>query len=48
VRDLPRTLNGKLAELAVKQVVMGEKVENIQALANPECLSQFADLPELS
>lgn len=42
VSDLPRTINNKLSELAVKQVVMGEKVDNIQALANPECLSQFA------
>ncbi len=41
VKDLPRTINGKLSELAVKQVVMGQPVENIQALANPESLKQF-------
>jgi acetoacetyl-CoA synthetase len=42
VSDLPRTINNKLSELAVKQVVMGEKVENYTALANPECLAEFA------
>ncbi|MFA6036837.1 MAG: acetoacetate--CoA ligase [Legionellales bacterium] len=42
VSDLPRTINNKISELAVKQVVMGENVTNIQALANPECLNQFA------
>jgi acetoacetyl-CoA synthetase len=41
VNDLPRTLNGKLSELAVKQVVMGERVDNIQAIANPQSLKQF-------
>lgn len=42
VSDLPRTINNKISELAVKQVVMGENVTNIQAIANPECLNQFA------
>ncbi len=48
VNDLPRTINNKLSELAVKQVVMGEKVENITALANPECLEEFARWAERS
>jgi acetoacetyl-CoA synthetase len=38
VPDLPRTMNGKLSERAVMQVVMGQAVENKQALANPDCL----------
>ena len=46
VSDLPRTINGKLSELAVKQEIMGEPVDNIKALANPECLAEFAKLRE--
>ncbi|MGA2655709.1 MAG: acetoacetate--CoA ligase [Gammaproteobacteria bacterium] len=41
VNDLPRTINNKISELAVKQVVMGEQVTNLQAIANPESLKQF-------
>ncbi|MBK8971574.1 MAG: acetoacetate--CoA ligase [Hahellaceae bacterium] len=47
VADLPRTLSGKLVELAVRQVVHGEPVKNQSALANPEALKLFAQLPEL-
>lgn len=47
VADLPRTLSGKLVELAVRQVVHGEPVKNQSALANPEALELFRHLPEL-
>ena len=48
VEDVPRTINGKLAELAVRDVVHGREPENLDALANPESLAHFRDHPELS
>lgn len=45
--DLPRTRSGKLSELAVRDVVHGREVKNTSALANPECLEFFADVPRL-
>jgi acetoacetyl-CoA synthetase len=45
--DLPRTINGKLVELAVREVVHGRAVKNLDALANPQALDYFKDLPEL-
>jgi acetoacetyl-CoA synthetase len=48
VADLPRTISGKLTELAVRDVVHGRAVKNREALANPEALELFRDLPELS
>ncbi|MCA8920384.1 MAG: acetoacetate--CoA ligase [Planctomycetes bacterium] len=48
VPELPRTLSGKLVELAVRAVVHGEAVHNADALANPEALEHFRDLPELA
>lgn len=47
VRDIPRTKSGKITELAVRDVVMGREVQNREALANPEALDLFRDLPEL-
>jgi acetoacetyl-CoA synthetase len=47
VADLPRTRSNKLAELAVADVVHGREVRNKEALANPESLDLFRDLPEL-
>lgn len=47
VDDIPRTLSGKLVELAVRNVVHGLPVKNTDALANPEALAQFRDRPEL-
>ena len=38
---------GKLVELAVRDVVHGDTVRNIEALANPEALDQFRNRPEL-
>jgi acetoacetyl-CoA synthetase len=48
VADIPRTKNGKVVELAVKAVVHGMPVANGDALANPEALELFRDLPELA
>ncbi len=47
VADIPRTISGKIVELAVRSVVHGETVKNTDALANPEALELFRDLPEL-
>ncbi len=48
VADIPRTKNGKVVELAVKAVVHDMPVTNTDALANPEALELFKDLPELA
>jgi len=48
VSDIPRTVSGKIVELAVRNVVHNQAVKNIDALANPEALSLFKDLPELN
>ena len=47
VADIPRTISGKIVELAVRDVVHGRPVKNIDALANPEALDHFKDRPEL-
>jgi acetoacetyl-CoA synthetase len=47
VADIPRTKNNKVVELAVRSVVHGMPVGNTDALANPEALELFRDLPEL-
>ena len=47
VTDIPRTRSGKIVELAVRNVVHGQPVRNIEALANPEALTSFADRSEL-
>jgi len=47
VRDIPRTKSGKIVELAIRQVVHGEAVNNTGALANPEALEHFRDRDEL-
>src|SRR5262249_3143056 len=48
VADIPRTKNNKVVELAVKAVVHGMDVGNTDALANPEALELFRDLPALA
>ncbi|MEW5781561.1 MAG: acetoacetate--CoA ligase [Pseudomonadota bacterium] len=48
VADIPRTKSGKIVELAVREVVHGRTVKNIEALANPEALEYFRNRPELS
>lgn len=47
VSDIPCTLNGKKVELAVRNVIEGKPVTNRDALANPDALGQFAEMPEL-
>jgi acetoacetyl-CoA synthetase len=47
VADIPRTRSGKITELAVRDVVHGRPVKNTEALANPEALAFYRDLPEL-
>ncbi len=47
VSDIPRTISGKIVELAVRKVVHGEEVKNTDALKNPEALNLFKNLPEL-
>ena len=47
VSDIPRTRNGKLSELAVRDAIHGIAAANLDALANPECLAEFRDRPEL-
>jgi len=47
VGDIPRTKSGKITELAVRDIVHGNEVKNREALANPEALELFRDLPEL-
>lgn len=47
VNDIPRTISGKIVELAVRNVVHHQPVKNTDALANPEALDQFRDIPEL-
>jgi acetoacetyl-CoA synthetase len=48
VADIPRTISGKIVELAVRNIVHGRAVANVDALANPESLDLYRDLPELS
>jgi acetoacetyl-CoA synthetase len=48
VTDIPRTMNGKVVELAVRDVIHGRDVVNAEALANPAALDQFRDRVELA
>ena len=48
VADIPRTMNGKVVELAVREVIHGRPVPNRDALANPEALAHFSGRPELT
>jgi len=47
INDIPRTKSGKIVELAVKNIIEGNKIKNKEALANPETLEQFKNLKEL-
>ena len=48
VPDVPRTISGKIVELAVREVVHGRPVTNTEALANSEALALFRDHPDLA
>ncbi len=47
VPEIPRTKSGKIVELAVKQIINGEKINNKEAIANPKALKYFENLPQL-
>lgn len=47
VPDIPKTRNGKMMELAVREVVHGREIKNQDAIANPESLLYFENIPEL-
>lgn len=47
IADIPRTKSGKITELAVRDTIMGRPVKNKTALANPESLELYIDLPQL-
>jgi acetoacetyl-CoA synthetase len=48
VDDIPRTKNGKIVELAVKNTIEGNEIKNKEALANPQVLEQYKNLKELN
>jgi len=48
VNDIPRTKSGKIAELAVRDLVHNKKINNETALANPECLDEYKNIKELT
>ena len=48
VADIPRTFSGKIVELAVRNVIHGQPVKNTDALANPQALALYRNLPELN
>ena len=47
VADIPRTMSGKIVELAVREIIHGREVKNVEALANPEALGLYRDLVDL-
>ncbi len=47
VLDIPKTKSGKIVELAVREVIHGREVKNIDSLANPEALEYYKDLSSL-
>ena len=47
VKDIPYTISGKKVEIAVKKIIHGQEVNNMDALANPEALAYFQNRDEL-
>src|SRR5690606_1646308 len=47
VPEIPRTVSGKIVELAVREIIHGRPVTNLNALANPAALAHFRDREEL-
>lgn len=47
VPDIPRTLSGKIVELAIRDIIHAKPIENIHSLANPEALKYFENIEEL-
>ena len=48
VADIPRTKSGKITEIAVRDIIHGKQIDNVGALANPDALDLYRNLPELS
>ena len=48
VNDIPRTKNGKIVELAVKNIIEGHEIKNKEALANPDILEEYKNIRELN
>jgi acetoacetyl-CoA synthetase len=48
VSDIPRTKSGKITELAVRDIIMGRPIKNVEALANPEALDLYKDIEALA
>ncbi len=48
VDEIPRTRSGKISEIAVRDTIHGRPLANDTALANPQCLAAYRDLPELA
>lgn len=47
IPDIPRTRNGKIVELAVREIIHNRPVKNIEALSNPEALDYYKDITDL-
>ena len=47
VPDIPRTVSGKISESGVRAALHGRRVEQTEALQNPQALDGFRDIPEL-
>jgi acetoacetyl-CoA synthetase len=48
VADIPRTVSGKISEIAVREVIHGRAVKNVEALANPQSLELYRGLAALT
>ena len=48
VHDIPRTKSGKIAELAIRDIIHNKEINNVSALANPECLHEYKNIKSLS
>ena len=48
IAEIPYTINGKKVEVAVKKILVGQSVNNQGALANPECLELYKNIPEIA
>ena len=47
-KDIPRTKSGKIAELAVRDLIHNRQINNQTALANPECLDEYKNINDLN
>ena len=41
VKDIPYTINGKKIEIAIKNIINGDNVSNLEAISNPDCLNEY-------